>query len=237
MDAVALMDRTDTKYLLTMDDALSVLERLSGHYQALTIGPKRVFPYRTVYFDTADKRLLNEHLRGKLNREKVRSREYVGTDSRFFELKLKTNKGRTVKSRMKKVAGMEAIQPEEATFLSSVSDIDATELSPVLEVNFERITLASTVTNERITFDLGLSFSAVEDKSSLGGLVVVEVKRDSKGTLRSPAMEALKDLSVRPISLSKYCIGMILLNQTPRYNRYKPKLLTLNKISTNGTIW
>jgi hypothetical protein len=237
MDSVALMNRVDTKYLLSYVDALSILGSLKNDYKILEIANDRQFEYRTIYFDTASKRLLYDHLRGKLNREKVRAREYVGTTSRFFELKLKTNKGRTVKKRIPKTGEMETIQAEESAFLSSISKLDADSLSLALTVNFFRVTLVNLAQKERMTFDFHLTFSSDGGLKTVDDLVIIELKRDAEGALRTLAMDLLKRISARPSSMSKYCLGMILLEKAERYNSYKPKLLNLNKLSTHGDIW
>ncbi len=237
MDAVSLMNRTDTKFLATKENALSVLAELSENYQVLEIGGKRLFQYRTVYFDTADRNMLYEHLRGKLNRVKVRAREYVGTTSRFFEIKLKTNKGKTVKSRIPKTSDARSINAEEAAFLSSVSYLNAETLLPVIEIDFRRVTLVSLEYNERITFDFQLTFNGKKPATVVDDLVIVELKRDAESAHRTPVMKSLKNQGVHPSSMSKYCLGMILMDETSRYNRYKPKLLKLNKLSTHGNIW
>ena len=237
MDAVALMNRTDTKYLASKQDVLAVLNFLSDKYQVLQIAEKRLFQYRTIYFDTSDKSLLYEHLRGKLNRVKVRAREYVGTTSRFFEIKHKSNKGNTIKSRIPKISDMQKIEGEESVFLSSVSGLKAESLIPVVEINFKRITLVSLQYNERITFDFDLTFSVKKEPTTIEDLVIVEMKRDANSAARTPIMEALKRQRIYPSSMSKYCLGMILLDETNRYNTYKPKLLKLNKLSTHGNIW
>ncbi|MFT4981002.1 MAG: hypothetical protein ACI9UR_000849 [Bacteroidia bacterium] len=237
MDAVALMNRTDTKYLASKEDVLAVLDFLSDKYQVLQIADKRLFQYRTIYFDTSDKSLLYEHLRGKLNRVKVRAREYVGTTSRFLEIKHKSNKGNTIKSRIPKISDMRKIEGKEAEFLSSVSDLTAESLQPVVEINFRRVTLVSLQYNERITFDFQLAFSGKKDPIMVEDLVIVEMKRDASSAARTPIMSALKRQRIYPSSMSKYCLGMILMDETTRYNKYKPKLLKLNKLSTHGNIW
>lgn len=237
MDSVALMNRVDTKYLVPAENALSIMQSVSDNYCVLEISEKRLFEYRTVYFDTDERLLLNEHLRGKLNREKVRAREYVGTNTRFFEVKLKTNKGRTVKKRIPKSDGLSSIQPNEGEFVAQHANVSASLLEPAMTVHFQRATLVSTENKERITFDFRLGFDNEEVNKDVSDLVIVELKRDAKAAHRTPIMDAMKEASAHPSSLSKYCIGMILLNETDRYNRYKPKLLTLNKISTHGDIW
>jgi hypothetical protein len=40
----------------------------------------------------------------------------------------------------------------------------------------------------------------------------------------------LRANQIRPQRLSKYCIGCILLDNTLKYNRFKERLLELNKI-------
>ncbi|MCF8461898.1 MAG: polyphosphate polymerase domain-containing protein [Flavobacteriales bacterium] len=237
MDSVALMNRTDTKYLIPIKVAEAVLEEMSKSYRVLQIGEKRAFQYRTIYFDTIDKNLLYEHLRGKLNRVKVRAREYVGSATRFFEVKLKTNKGKTVKKRIPKSENLNGIQENEATFLSSVSKLNGVDLFPVIEIDFKRITLVNLELKERITFDFRLTFSEPGGEKVIEDLVIVELKRDSVSDGKSPATVALKHNSSYPLSMSKYCLGMILMDETNRYNKYKPKLLKLNKLSTHGDIW
>jgi hypothetical protein len=236
MDAVALMKRTDTKYLASKQGVLAVLKALVNDYSVLQIGENRMFQYRTVYFDTEDRKMLYEHLRGKLNRVKVRAREYVGTTSRFLEVKLKTNKGKTVKSRIPKISDRRTIEGKEAEFLDSCS-LKAEDLLPVIEIRFERVTLVSLEHNERITFDFQLTFEGEKKATPLNDLVIVEMKRDAHSAARTPIMRALKSQRIYPSSMSKYCLGMILMEETTRYNRYKPKLLNLNKLSAHGNIW
>ena len=237
MDAVALMNRTDTKFLASKQVVETVLTQLEDVYQVLEMSEKRMFKYRTVYFDTTNKDLLYDHLRGKLNRVKVRSREYVGSAKSFFEVKLKTNKGKTVKSRIPKITNLNSIETDEAEFLHSVSSLKADMLQPVVEVSFNRTTLVSLEHKERVTFDFELEYSSKGEQKLVEDLVIVELKRDSFASQRSPVLTELKQNSVYPSSLSKYCLGMILLDETKKYNRYKPKLLKLNKLSTHGNIW
>lgn len=237
MDSVALMNRVDTKYLVPVSLADEFLLSVRNDYAALTIDDKRMFQYRTVYFDTPERQMLHEHLRGKLNREKVRTREYVGTDAKFLEVKFKTNKGRTIKTRIRKTGSLSTIAPAETLFLQNESNYSNQELSPAITVAFNRVTLVSKKLTERITLDFGLSFRSDEGEKTVDNLVIVEMKRDSQHASNSIAAGKLKELSTHPSSMSKYCIGMILLNETGKYNRYKPKLLKLNKISEDGNIW
>ncbi len=237
MDAVALMNRTDTKYLGSKEAAYKILDAVSDKYQVLKIGGKSLFQYKTIYFDTTDKQMLYEHLRGRLNRVKIRSREYVGTSTKFLEVKLKTNKGKTVKSRIPKASDAYKIEAEEVDFICATANYKASDLQPVIEIDFQRVTLVSLEYNERITFDFQLTFKGQEKSKTVDDLVIVELKRDAKSIDGTPIMKALKSQRIYPSSMSKYCLGMILMDETDQYNRYKPKLLKLNKLSTHGNIW
>ena len=132
---------------------------------------------------------------------------------------------------------MDSIQQEESEFLSSVSKLEANSLIPALEVKFNRITLVNLGQKERMTFDFKLAFGCGDSVKAVEDLVIIELKRDAEGALRTFAMGLLKQISARPSSMSKYCLGMILLEKAERYNAYKPKLLNLNKLSTHGDIW
>lgn len=235
MDQLALMNRIDTKYLTSAENALSVLNSVKDDYKILEIDSERVFTYRNVYYDTPENLLLNEHLRGKLNRYKVRCRAYVASGISFLEVKKKTNKGRTIKSRIKR-DGTGALSFEEKQFISTQTPLDSEALIPSLNVSFNRLTLASHEHQERVTFDFNLSFSDSPNHALSNGLSIIEVKRDS-GTFHANFAVALKAQRIYPTSMSKYCLGMILTRTQVKHNGYKQKLLKLNKLSSHGNIW
>src|SRR5690348_11438069 len=64
MDAVALQNRTDTKYLLSGAQLARALSALAGQYRALEIGGVRLSAYETLYFDTPDFALYLQHHAG-----------------------------------------------------------------------------------------------------------------------------------------------------------------------------
>ena len=101
MKKFALLNRTDTKYVMSVGQLHNALANLSEHYRVLEINRLRMHHYRTLYFDTQDFALYQRHHSGGRNRYKVRSREYVDSGLSFLEIKLKTNKDRTIKSRLK----------------------------------------------------------------------------------------------------------------------------------------
>jgi len=85
LDAVSLLNRIDTKFLLTVPQLVEILPRLARDYLVLEVGGRRLHQYRTLYFDTPDLDLYHLHHRSRAVRHKVRSRAYLDSDLAFFE--------------------------------------------------------------------------------------------------------------------------------------------------------
>ncbi|WP_230854391.1 VTC domain-containing protein [Arthrobacter terrae] len=73
---------------------------LGKDFRALEIGPRRVFEYESVYFDTPELEQFRAHRQGRRRRYKVRTRTYVDSGLCMFEVKFKGQRGQTVKHRM-----------------------------------------------------------------------------------------------------------------------------------------
>ena len=99
MDNVKLMNRVDTKFLLTMDQLMKALPLLVDHYNVLEIDGIRTPEYTSDYYDDEEMGFYIDHHRKKVDRFKVRYRKYVDSDLSFLEVKHK-NKGRTDKQRI-----------------------------------------------------------------------------------------------------------------------------------------
>lgn len=229
MDAVALLNRTDTKYVLTTAQLTEALWAISGEYRVLEVAGVRLSPYQTVYFDTPDFALYRQHHAGKLNRAKVRSRRYEATGQAFLELKRKTNRARTVKRREPTATLATAPNPELAAFLAAYAPELAGSVEPRLSNSFARITLVSLGQRERLTIDLNLQFAAEGRQVRLPGIAVAEVKQD--GASRDSAFVAqMHAAHLQPAGFSKYCIGVALLFPTVKHNNFKPKLRLLQQL-------
>ena len=99
MDEVALMERVDEKFTVSLKDTLEVLSKISDKYYCLEIDGKRLFNYQTEYFDNEIRHFFKNHQNGKLNRYKIRFRDYVES-KKTLEVKFKSNKGVTKKTRI-----------------------------------------------------------------------------------------------------------------------------------------
>lgn len=234
MDSVKLMNRIDTKYLIDSLQLFRLLQMAKEQYYVVEIDNQRISPYSTIYFDTENTEMYMMHHNRKLNRFKVRMRTYVSSGVSFLEIKRKNNKGRTSKKRVPILPDSfenKCIADSEQSFLSQKSPYNTTVLKPQLQNSFHRITLVDKNLSERVTLDIDLKYKNLCSDTSKGidGLVIVEMKQD--GACTSHFANYLKKLKVSAGSMSKYCLGMILVNPDIKNNRFKTKLRKINKIT------
>ena len=202
MKAVRLMNRMDQKYMASADMLEALLGRIADGYYVQHIGGNPLAPYRTLYFDTDDLRMYTMHHNRKLNRQKLRVRTYRSTDTTFFEIK----------------------------FVDGNTPYPVGTLHPCLENRFERITLVDKGMSERVTIDRGIMFHnrATGNDADISQLMVIEVKHET-GAPMSDIERALHELHVLPRRMSKYCIGTALTDPAAKTNRFKAKLLFIEK--------
>jgi hypothetical protein len=223
LQRVALLDRLDTKYLLSVGQLDGLLAALAADYRVLEVGGGRQTPYRTLYFDTPGFDLYRCHQAGRRVRYKVRSRAYVGTGLAFFELKRKTGRNHTHKERLDTPYLLTRLTPETRAFLRARLPLPAEALEPKLWVEYTRITLASRRDLERLTLDAGLTFSAGGRQVALPAVVTAEVKHVGRPRA-SVFIQLMRLHQIRPNGFSKYCIGASLLNPDLKHNRFNRAL-------------
>ena len=230
MGRVALMNRTDTKYVMSVNELWVALHHLAGDYRILEIGGMRFHHYQTLYFDTADFALYKRHHAGAANRCKVRSRAYIDSGLYFLEVKHKTNKERTIKDRMETSEILTQIDQESAEFLQEFYPYEVAELLPVLGNTFTRITLVSKQRKERLTLDFELAFRHGGQEVDLPVLAIAEVKQEGFSN-DSDFIQQMRHMGVRPTSFSKYCLGVNHLYPHLKQNNFKPRHLLIQKLS------
>ena len=238
MKAVRLMNRMDQKYMASVDLLDGLLSRITGSYFVQHIEGNPLAPYRTLYFDTDDLRMYTMHHNQKLNRQKLRVRTYRSTNTTFFEIKNKDNKKKTHKVRIPVDARLfdHVLQVTEVSdFVEKNTPYSQQLLHPCLENRFERITLVDKAMSERVTIDHGITFHnrATGIDADISRLLVIEVKHEV-GAPMSDIERALHELHILPRRMSKYCIGTALTDPTAKRNRFKQKILYINKIIKNS---
>ncbi|MBQ9462228.1 MAG: polyphosphate polymerase domain-containing protein [Bacteroidales bacterium] len=240
MDGVKLLNRIDSKYLTDEQTLTLILEdaREQG-YRALVTEGTKIAAYDTLYFDTPGLRMFLDHHNRRLVRQKVRTRVYVGSGLTFLEIKRKNNHGRTKKKRTQiPLQEFKDFSADAAAcgYLAEKSWFTAPELSPSLETIFRRITLVNPAMTERLTIDTCLGFNNFRTglEATLRNGVIIELKQD--GRADSPAKRILLKHRVKPIRVSKYCIGITLTSPGLKTNRFKVKIRKIEKQIKNKLI-
>lgn len=228
MDKVKLMKRVDTKFAISEKNFRDVFINLKDEYNVLEVNNDMFSEYESLYFDQSDLIFYKDHHRGKANRLKIRIRKYKSNDLSFLEVK-KKHKGQTIKSRIPSNSWNEDFTKKECEFLDPLYP-NHSNLIPSLENKFVRITLVHKENIERLTFDLNLSYKKDGQTIEMENLVVCELKQEKINRLNS-FYNAMKKQLVRPLRVSKYCLGIMEFYSSKQIksNRFKKKTLQLKK--------
>ncbi len=236
LEKVELLDRIDFKYVFELQKLPEVLSKLPIAYDLLLTGNKGIGKYESHYFDTENFQMYLNHHNGLVNRHKIRFRKYLDTGTTYFEIKQKTNKERTIKSRVEVDEGEYSINSEARELLSNITGLDSKEISEVLIVRYNRVSLISTSCPERVTIDIGLQY-VQSDKSgkliTFPGIAIAEIKQQRTG--KSFFRKVMQDHHIQPLRISKYCLGMAAIMPDLKRNNFKSKLLYVTRLSKSGS--
>ena len=232
IEEVKLMNRIDRKYWFHISKLGEILEETLAFYDILEINSQRLQGYQTTYFDTFDNRMYITHHNRKLNRHKIRKRKYLSTNDDFLEIKLKTNKKRTIKTRIETNFKTTEFLAHESSFISEKSRFQTKLLKPALNNKFSRLTLIHKNKIDRCTIDISPVFWNSENKIELNNLVIFELKR-GRSLKGSEIVSIIRKHKIRQRGLSKYCTGRAMLEPVLKQNAFKPRLRFLFKYILN----
>jgi VTC domain len=230
MNSVSLMRRIDTKYIIHQDQLPGILNAVENRYAILEIDRSRAMRYASQYFDTAACQFYIDHHNGKAKRTKIRIRRYVDSGIGFLEIKQKSVKGVTSKHRISCAPTETELSLDARAFIDDTTAVSY-DLRPTVRNQFRRMTLVDTGRSERVTIDWDLSSHLERIEFRHTNLVVIEVKQEGLDR-HAPIMKVLKSVGARPYRVSKYCLGMACLYPHLKSNRFKPRLLRINKITS-----
>jgi hypothetical protein len=212
---------------------IDFLEDLQDDYSIIKIEGALNVGYKTLYYDTTDLKLYIAHHNGKLNRLKFRTREYLINNHIFDEVKRKTNRGKTIKTRQSSTEFVENMKSSKTEFFSRETKFDVSKLVPTLYIYYDRITLVHKKGTERVTIDTNLHYKFNQNLvTPFNNLVVVEIKHE-RGSPKSRATKSLDKLRCRKMGFSKYCMGIVTSIDGVKKNRFKSKLREIDKIISN----
>ncbi len=228
MDDVKLMSRTDTKFAFKANKMPFLLQQLMPFYRVLAIDGDLIHDYKSLYYDTEDRKFYLDHHNRRVNRNKIRFREYVGSRLTFLEIKRKNNKGKTIKKRMKVDKISNQLSEKEQGYVEKIigkpMNVEAKQW-----INFSRITFVHKTKKERLTMDINLTFENANEKGDMKHIVIAEVKQE-RMSRSSDFMRIANEMHILPIRISKYCMSALKLNPELKKNRFKEKVLFINKL-------
>ena len=198
MEAVQLMRRFDTKYVLPESWLPDLFATMAPHAHVLDVAGQVECHYDNLYFELPGDQFLQDHLRGKTRRMKVRARTYGSNGLTFLEVKERIPGGRTEKHRMACPEGVASTLTEaQSRFLEDHLD-RARELEARLNGSFLRTTLVDFDRQERVTIDRSLEAGLIDQdiKPLLEGLAVIEIKQ-SRPDRYTPLQKWLRNLAGR----------------------------------------
>ncbi|MEO1436886.1 MAG: polyphosphate polymerase domain-containing protein, partial [Bacteroidota bacterium] len=199
------------KYVLPTEEIIPFLNVLPPDWQILKINTQVLHTYENLYFDTDNFQCYLDHHNEKKSRYKFRIRTYQQTGASFLEVKEKTNKEKTLKTRLhRSTANPHLTEVEKAWLRQLQSRINPAFLQPQLQTRYRRISLIHPDGN-RLTIDQGLVFKTADRTLAfpLPRLAVVELKKCHQIGLNhlSPPF---RQMGMASIPLSKYCLGILL---------------------------
>jgi hypothetical protein len=219
-----LLTRVDRKYVIHDHVVRHVVDQIAGSLRVLEIDGERRFGYESVYFDTPDLRSYRRAAQDRPNRFKVRTRRYLDPDICMLEVKVQGCRGETIKHRIEhNVDDQFALTANGEAFVAEFVDLDRPihELLPTLTTRYHRTTLVDG--EARITIDSDLSCVALGSSRelTLTGRLIVETKSAGPVTRFDRLLWAA---GVRPVSISKYAIGMAGLDPRLPANKWNQVL-------------
>ena len=224
----ALQTRIDRKYVVPYERVAVALDHLSDQLCVLQIGELRLFRYESVYFDTPELAAYRQHAHGRRRRVKIRTRAYLDSGECTLEFKTVGARGETIKDRYPYALASRYTLDAVAYSLAMerVGDILSTPaLQPVLTNSYHRATLLDSARGNRVTCDANLRFANGVGKR-YGPLEAVVILESKTVGAESPIDRELRRLGSRPVSLSKYCVGMAVLDPELPANRWNRELRT-----------
>jgi hypothetical protein len=211
-----LQTRVDRKYFVSAGVFRQLIAQLAGEMQVLEIDGRRTFGYESVYFDTPDLTTYRAHLQRRRQRFKARTRTYTDSGLCMFEVKLSGARGQTVKERVPhpvrygaQLTG-EAVAHLRTTLGQAFRQDLPAGMQPTLSTTYRRTTFVSRNGECRLTCDVDLVCrNGRYEVRDTGTHVLVESKSSGPG---SAPDRILRELGVRPATVSKYCVAVAALH-------------------------
>ncbi|MEU2939356.1 polyphosphate polymerase domain-containing protein [Nocardiopsis alba] len=223
-ERASLVTRTCRKYLVPVSSMSDLFAGAERDFGVLEIGGRTSFLYSSTYLDTPDLRTFHDHRQGRRLRYKVRTRTYLDTGTRMFEVKTKGARGITDKVRIElpMETPEDRLTPRTRRFLDRTLDRcrlgSPDTLTASAVTDYRRSTVVSLSGLERVTVDTGLvGYRGDRMVRMRPDVVLLEIK--TRGGL-TPTERRLHELGFREARFSKYAAALAALEPGLRGNRW-----------------
>lgn len=205
---IKIFKRFEYKYIIDKKYTNLILKLLEKDYSLIEENNKNIFIYHSLYFDTNNLLMWNEHNSNKDFRQKIRIREY-DDNSKYLEIKEK-NKGQILKTRIP--IQTYDINGEFNWIKNNLKyDIDIRNLNKSLDVKYKRISFIKNDKSERITIDFDIEYYNYKTDKSFkdlnDNLVIMEIKKIYENN--NELENKLNELNIYNTKFSKYHYGII----------------------------
>ncbi|MBN1252447.1 MAG: hypothetical protein JXR51_11175 [Bacteroidales bacterium] len=226
---ISFKNSVETKYILNSKKLNKLLNQVKHKYYILSVNDKRIHENTNKYYDTEDLKIYHDYHNGKRNRYLIRNFEKERQNNNYLEIKFHSNSGKVIKYKKKSVS-MDIINPNNKSFIEQYSPYNPDNLMLMLKNQYSRIVLIHKSKKEKVSIDINLQYTDKSNKLNLSNIAIIEVKQD-KLFINSEFISALRKKNIHKTSLSKYCIGIALLNDNVKKNKFKQNLLAIYKIN------
>lgn len=223
----ALQRRRDWKFVVPRALLPELLGALEDTHQVLLAGTSRWARYETEYLDTPERQCFRDHCRGRPHRQKVRFRDYLDRELTMLEVKTRTGRGGTNKLRLERPFADHRLDEQALAFLGEHLRLDPTQLARVQQSSFRRLTLLAKGRPERVTLDLDLR---IDGSDALAGVMVLEVKSGLPAP-RTLSLATVRQLGIRPGSMSKYVVGTALTQPALPTHQYRMTVRRIRRLA------
>jgi len=199
---IKLFNRIETKYKCNFYQFCCLSKYLYDNYNVVSNNDCVLFDYMTIYFDTPDLLMYNDHKNNIKTRQKIRIREY-SNGNKYLEIKQK-NESKTSKIRIP--INSNNID-SNFNWIKNNTIYNINKLTHILNVKYIRITFISNDHNERITIDFNIEFfNLINNVNKKINDIIIEVKQNEN--YESNIKEILKLYNIEECHFSKYFNGL-----------------------------
>jgi hypothetical protein len=220
-----LQTRFDRKYILAPRAFHQLTVDLHDQMEVLEIQGDRCFRYESVYFDTVDLASYFDTARDRRRRFKVRTRAYLDSVQCALEVKTAGGRGETTKERSDYPFELrDQLNDDALMFIGARVPMLSRDdtLAPVLTTRYRRATLVDRRAGSRVTCDADLEWIAPDGAIvALDGYLLVETKSTGAPTVADRLLWAAGQ---RPVTISKFGVGMAALNPRLPANKWNRTL-------------